>query len=36
MVAKSEGIDGTFRTMVVDGKIVGSVSVERKADIYRL
>ena len=36
MVAKSEGIDGTFRAMVVDGKIVGSVSVERKADIYRL
>ena len=36
MGAKSEGIDGTFRAMVVDGKIVGSVSVERKADIYRL
>ena len=36
MVAKSEGIDGTFRAMVVDGKIVGSVSIERKADIYRL
>jgi RimJ/RimL family protein N-acetyltransferase len=36
MVAKSEGIDGTFRAVVVDGKIVGSVSVERKADIYRL
>ena len=36
MVAKSEGVDGTFRAMVVDGKIVGSVSIERKADIYRL
>ena len=36
MVTKSEGIDGTFRAMVVDGKIVGSVSIERKADIYRL
>ena len=36
MVVKSEGIDGTFRAMVVDGKIVGSVSIERKADIHRL
>ena len=35
MVAKSEGIDGTFRAVVVDGKVIGSVSVERKADIYR-
>ena len=35
-VAKNEGVDGTFRAMVVDGKIVGSVSVERKADIYKL
>lgn len=36
MVAQSEGVDGTFRAVVVDGKIVGSVSIERKADIYRL
>jgi len=35
-VAKNEGVDGTFRAVVVDGKIVGSVSVERKADIYKL
>ena len=35
-VTKSEGIDGTFRAMVVDGKIIGSVSVERKAGIYML
>ncbi|MBP5323482.1 MAG: GNAT family N-acetyltransferase [Bacteroidaceae bacterium] len=35
-VTKSEGIDGTFRAMVVDGKIVGSISIERNADIYRL
>ena len=32
MVAKSEGIDGTFRAVVVNGNIIGSVSVERKAD----
>ena len=36
MVTKSEGIDGTFRAIVVDGEIVGSISIERKADIYRL
>ena len=36
MVAKSEGIDGTFRAVVLDGKVIGSISVERKADIYRL
>ena len=35
MVAKSEGVDGTFRAVVVDGKVIGSVSVERKADIYK-
>ena len=35
MVAKSEGIDGTFRSVVVDGIIIGSVSIERKADICR-
>ena len=32
MVAKSEGVDGTFRAVVVNGKIIGSVSVERKAN----
>ena len=30
MVAKSESVDGTFRAMLM--KIIGSVSVERKAD----
>lgn len=32
MVDKSEGIDGTFRAVVVNGNIIGSVSIERKAD----
>lgn len=32
MVANSEGVSGTFRAMLVDGRIIGSVSVERKAD----
>ena len=36
MVGKSEGIDGTFRAVVVNGNVVGSISVERQADVYRL
>ena len=36
MVVKREGIDGTFRALVADGRIIGSVSVERKSGIYRL
>lgn len=36
MVDKCEGIDGTFRALVADGRIIGSVSVERKSGIYRL
>ena len=36
MVVKNEGIDGTFRALVIDGRIVGSISVERKTGIYRL
>ena len=35
MVAKSEGTDGTFRAVVVDGRIIGSDSIERKSGIYR-
>ena len=36
MVVKNEGIDGTFRALVIDGRIVGSISVERRTGIYRL
>ncbi|MBP5499561.1 MAG: GNAT family N-acetyltransferase [Bacteroidales bacterium] len=36
MVGKSDGIDGTFRAIVVNGDVVGSISVERQADVYRL
>ncbi|MBQ3872618.1 MAG: GNAT family N-acetyltransferase [Bacteroidales bacterium] len=32
MVAENEGKDGVWRAIVVDGQIVGSISVERKAD----
>ena len=32
MVAENEGKEGVWRAIVVDGQIVGSISVERKAD----
>jgi len=32
LVAENEGKDGVWRAIVVDGQIVGSISVERKAD----
>ncbi len=36
MVAANEGVGGTFRAIAVNGKVVGSISVERKDDVYRL
>jgi len=33
MVAKSESVDGTFRAMLMYGKIIGSVSVSEKQTI---
>lgn len=35
MVKENEGKQGVFREIVVDGKIVGTVSVEKKEDVYR-
>ncbi len=35
MVAEKEGTDGIFRAIIVDGDVVGTVSVERKEDVYR-
>lgn len=35
MVADHEGRQGVYRAVVVDGQLVGSVSVERKEDVYR-
>ncbi len=32
MVAENEGKEGVWRAIVVDGQIVGSISVEREAD----
>ena len=35
MVAENEGKEGVWRAIVVDGQIVGSISVERMADEQR-
>lgn len=34
MVADHEGTQGIYRAVVVDGQVVGSVSVEKKEDVY--
>ena len=34
MVSEHDGKDGLFRAIVVDGKVVGNISVEQKADVY--
>ena len=35
MVAENEGKEGVWRAIVVDGQIVGSISVERLANVQR-
>ncbi|EET62583.1 acetyltransferase, GNAT family [Marvinbryantia formatexigens DSM 14469] len=35
IVSEHEGKDGVFRAIVADGEIVGNISVEQKADVYR-
>ena len=34
MVSEHDGRDGVFRAVAVDGKIVGNITVEQKADVY--
>ena len=34
MVSEHDGKDGVFRAVVADGKVVGNISVEQKADVY--
>ena len=34
MVSEHDGKDGVFRAVVVDGKVAGNISVERKTDVY--
>ena len=34
MVSGHDGKDGVFRAISVDGKIVGNISVEQKADVH--
>ena len=35
MVKENEGKTGIFREIIVDGKIIGTISVEQKEDVYR-
>lgn len=34
MVAEHEGKDGIFRAILVDGAIVGNITIEQKKDVY--
>lgn len=34
MASKQEGKEGVFRSIIVDGEIVGNISVEKKSDVY--
>ena len=34
MVEEHDGKDGIFRAVLVDGTIVGNISVEQKSDVY--
>ena len=34
MVADKDGKDGLYRAVIVDGKIVGMVALEKKSDVY--
>lgn len=36
MVTEAEGKTGLFRAVMVDGQVVGSISVERREDVYRV
>ena len=33
MATEHDGKDGIFRAIVVDGKVVGNISVEQKSDV---
>lgn len=35
MIAEQEGKDGIFRAILLDNKIIGTISVEQKSDVYR-
>jgi len=36
MVSQREGRDGLFRAVCVEGTAVGTISIEQKADVYRV
>ena len=35
MIAEHEGKDGIFRAILLDNKIIGTISIEQKSDVYR-
>lgn len=35
MVTERSGKDSVFRAITADGKVIGSISVEQKADVFR-
>ena len=35
MVDEHEGRDGIFRAILAEGKVIGNISIEQKADVYR-
>lgn len=36
MVSINDGINGVFRAIVLDGKVIGNISVERKGDVFNI
>ena len=34
MVSEHDGKDGVYRAIATDGKVVGNISIEQKADVY--
>ena len=35
MIAEHEGKDGVFRAILLDDKIIGTISIEQKSGVYR-
>ena len=35
MVSEHDGVDGLFRAISLDGKIIGNITIECKSDVYR-
>ena len=35
-VSQNEAVSGTYRAIIADGSVIGSISVERKEDVFRI